>query len=121
MEWLKLESNVQLGFPRSGCNRVNPYTPGVLFVGHRQTVQTQIRCRTMRCLIRVSTVCLQNVLLKFDQKQKIQPNTPKIGNGFLLLIRVDRFTFIAPITTAADDKFCEIFPNFRNKKMYDIS
>ena len=24
-------------------------------------------------------------------------------------------TLKAPITTAADDKFCDIFPNFRNK------
>ena len=42
-----------------------PYKPSVLFVGHGQTVQTQIRHRIMRCLIRVSTVCLQNVILKF--------------------------------------------------------
>ena len=25
------------------------------------------------------------------------------------------FTLKAPITTAADDKFCDIFPNFRQK------
>ena len=25
-------------------------------------------------------------------------------------------TLKAPITTAADDKFCKIFPNFQNKK-----
>ena len=36
--------------------------PSVLFVGHMQTVDTQTRRRTMRRLIRVSTVCLQNVL-----------------------------------------------------------
>ena len=35
----------------------NPYKPSIPFVGHRQTVQTQIRrCRTWR-LIRVFTVC----------------------------------------------------------------
>ena len=35
------------------------------------------------------TVCLQNVLLKFEEKKsKIPPNTPKIGNGLILLIRV---------------------------------
>ena len=30
------------------------YKPMVLFVGHRQTVQTQIRCSRMQHLIRVS-------------------------------------------------------------------
>ena len=46
--------------------RVNPYKPSILFVGQRQTMQTQIRRRILRRLIRVSTVCLQNVLLKFE-------------------------------------------------------
>ena len=41
---------------------INPYKPGDLFVGHRQTVQNQIRCNT-RYLIRFSTVCLQKCLL----------------------------------------------------------
>ena len=44
----------------------NPHKPSVLFVGHRQTAQTQIRHRRMQRLIRFSTVCLQNVLLKFE-------------------------------------------------------
>ena len=35
------------------------------FVGHRQTVQTQIRRRRTQRLIRVCTVCLQKVLLEF--------------------------------------------------------
>ena len=30
-------------------------------------------------------------------------------------------TLIAAITTAADDKFCDIFPNFQKKIRYDIS
>ena len=34
--------------------------------GHMQTVQTKIRCHRMWYLIRVSTVCLQNVQLKFE-------------------------------------------------------
>ena len=46
----------------------NPFKPSVLFVGHRQTVETQTRRRRTQCLIRVSTVCLQNVLSKFEQK-----------------------------------------------------
>ena len=47
---------------------INPVKPSVLFVGHRHTVKTLIRRRKTRRLIRVSTVCLQNVLLKFDYK-----------------------------------------------------
>ena len=39
------------------------------FVGHRQTVQTQTRRRKTQHLIMVSTVCLQNVLLKFEGKE----------------------------------------------------
>ena len=42
----------------------NPYKPGVLFLGHRQTVQTLIR----------------------------RSDTPKIGNGFVQLIRMDQST-----------------------------
>ena len=43
--------------------------PSVLFVGHRQTEQTQIRCCRTQRLIRVSTAYLQNVLLKFEKKK----------------------------------------------------
>ena len=45
--------------------QTHPCKPSVLFVGHRQTVQTQIRRCRMQRLIRVSTVCLQNVLSEF--------------------------------------------------------
>ena len=48
---------------------VNPYKPCILFVGHRQTVQTKIRCHQMPLLIKVSNVCLQNVLLKFEKNE----------------------------------------------------
>ena len=49
-----------------GCLKcVNQFKPSVLFVGHRQTGDTQSRRRT-RCMIRVSNVCLQNVLSKFE-------------------------------------------------------
>ena len=38
-----------------------------------------------------NTVCLQNVLLEFgEKKEKIPPNTLKIGNGLFLLIRVGK-------------------------------
>ena len=42
----------------------------ILFVGQRQMVETQIRrCKT-QSMIRVSTICLQNILLKFESKSK---------------------------------------------------
>ena len=47
-----------------GC-ALNPVKPGVLFMGHRQTVHNQIRRRRGRRLIWFSTVCLQNVLLVY--------------------------------------------------------
>ena len=43
-----------------------PYKPNVTLEGQRQTVQSQIRRRKSRCLIRVSTVCSQIVLSKFE-------------------------------------------------------
>ena len=41
-----------------------PHKPGVLLMGHRQTVQS-----------RVSNDCIQNVLFEFELK-KIPPNSP---------------------------------------------
>ena len=67
---------------------LNPYNPSVLFVGHMQTVQTKIKRRTMRRLIRVSTVCLQNGLSKTKYKCKIPPSNSEKGNGLVQLITV---------------------------------
>ena len=67
---------------------INPYRPGVLFVVHWQTLQTQIRGRRTQRLVGISTVSLQSVPLKFEWKWKIPPYTPKIGNERVLLIRV---------------------------------
>ena len=53
--------------------KFNPFKPSVPFVGHRQTMQIKIRRHRMWRLIRISTVCLQNVLLKFQLK--IRKNT----------------------------------------------
>ena len=44
------------------------------FSGHTQTVQTQIRRRRTRRLIRVFTVCLQVCLLKLNQNEKSAPD-----------------------------------------------
>ena len=59
-------------------------------MGHGQTVQIQISHRIMRCLIRIFTVCLQDVLLKFEEKKLKNTNTPKIGNGQVLQIMVGK-------------------------------
>ena len=48
-----------------------------IFVGYRQTVQNRITRRKTRCLTRFSTVCLQNVLLKFDKNEKYHPTPLK--------------------------------------------
>ena len=55
--------------------RFNLCKPGVHFVGYRQTVQTELRRRRMRCVIRVSIVCLQNALLDFNVNEKYHPIT----------------------------------------------
>ena len=47
---------------------VNPSKPSFLSVGRRQTVETQIRHCRMRCLTRVSTVCLQKKLWEIEYK-----------------------------------------------------
>ena len=57
----------------------NPYKSSVLFVGHGQTVQTQIRRRRTRRLIRVSTVYLHNIQLILEYKSKIPPTALKNG------------------------------------------
>ena len=78
----------------------NAYKPSVLLIGHMQTVQTQIRLRIMRCLIRIFTICLRNVLIKIWKKMKIPPNFPKIGHELALLIsvgksiRIERVKFV---------------------------
>ena len=43
---------------------INPYKPKVIGVRHMQTVQAQIRRHSTHRLTRVSTVSLQNVLLR---------------------------------------------------------
>ena len=67
-----------------------PYKPCVLFMGHTQTVQSQNRHCVMRCLIRIFTVLLTECSIRIWKKWKIPPNTSKIGNGLILLIRVGK-------------------------------
>ena len=58
---------------------LNQYKPSVLFVGQRQTVQTQTGHYRMRRLIRVSTVCLPLYLLylNLNNDEKYQPTALK--------------------------------------------
>ena len=62
------------------------------FMGQRQPVQTQIRHRILRCLIRIVTFCLQKVLLnlKKNTKTKKHPTSFRIRNQLVLLIRVGK-------------------------------
>ena len=49
---------------------INPNKPGVPFVGHKQTMQTQMRHLIMQHLIRVFTVCLEDFQLQKEQYEK---------------------------------------------------
>ena len=60
-----------------------------LFLGHSQSVQTQIRHH--RRLIRVFTVCLHEFLSKIKMKT-IHLDTPKIGDGLIQWIGMDGTT-----------------------------
>ena len=50
-----------------------------------QTVQTRIKYRVLQHLARVSTVCLQKVLLNLNKIEKKHPTTLKNGNGLVQL------------------------------------
>ena len=86
-------------------------------MGHRQTVQIQIRHHIMRCLIRIFTVFLQNLQLKFGEKLKIPPNTPKIGNGLVKLMSW-KFNFGLNQLKLMDKK---IFKNFNSKILFILT
>ena len=59
-------------------------------LGHRQTVQTQIRCRRNWHLSRVYTVCPQEFLFEREWKWKSIPVTPKFVNGLVQFIRMEK-------------------------------
>ena len=55
-------------------------------------------------------------------KKRLTSNSPFLGSSDKLYSEIQKtllqyypLTLKAPITTAADDKFCDIFPNFRQK------
>ena len=71
--------------------RIYLYKHSVHFVGYRQTVQTQVRRRRMRCLIRVSTVWLQNALLDLNINEKFRSTNLSNNNVLVKLILVVKF------------------------------
>ena len=59
---------------QSALDRGLSVKPGLDHLGHWQTVQTQIRCRRMRHLIRVCTVCLNYMKLRAEWNSHKSPS-----------------------------------------------
>ena len=51
----------------------------------------------------------------FNEKSFVQKISLNHENSQLACNRIGFLTLKVPITTAADDKICDIFPNFRKK------
>ena len=85
------EETVQLMWVTYTTKVFNPYKTSVLFVGHRQIAQAMIRRHRLQCLIRFFTVCLQDVLLKFEYEWKTTSNNHVDENGLVHLIKVGSF------------------------------
>ena len=71
------------------ANSLVPYKPGP-FLGHRQTVQTQIRRRRTRRLIRVYTVCSQKYLFEIEKKKMKNYTRHPLNEKWTLPIDKDR-------------------------------
>ena len=67
---LAMTSQQRPGDHYAGLLLFNPYKPSVPFLGHGQTVQTQIRRRRTQRLIRVFTVCSQEFIFEIEYKWK---------------------------------------------------
>ena len=61
-------------------------------MGHTQTVQSQMTRRVMRRLIWVFTVCLKENQFMLTAGKNNLPDTPKMKNGFLQIIRMNPFS-----------------------------
>ena len=61
---------------KRNTSKLNSYKPSVPFLGHRQTVQTQIRHRRTRHLIRVSHCLLTGISIWNGTKMKKVHQTP---------------------------------------------
>ena len=55
--------------------RLNPYKPTVLFVGHRQTVQTQIRCLTNATSNQSQQFAYRMLYYNLNENEKYLPTT----------------------------------------------
>ena len=55
-------------------------------------------------------ISVQTVCKSYQQKTKVQSY-----NLFMKILNDDPLTLKVPITTAADNKFCDIFHSFRQK------
>ena len=71
-DYLKMNAKKKCQFYRPFIHGTYPI---VFFMGHKQSVQNQIRRHRRQRLIRFYTLCLQNVLLKF-QGNNLLPNNP---------------------------------------------
>ena len=76
----------------AGSEALVPSMPSIPVLGHRQIVQIQIRRLRTRHMIRVYTASIQEFLSKIRLKWKSTPDTPKLGNGLIQLIRIKRST-----------------------------
>ena len=83
-QWVQQTAGIVIG-PGPKWAGFNPYKPSVLFVGHRQTAQAQIRRHN--CLIRVSSVCIQYALLNLE---KYHPKPLQL-NGLFQLIKLGNY------------------------------
>ena len=73
-------------------SQFNPFKPGVLFMGHKQTEQSQIRRRNTRRPIWDYSVCLHDFHRKVKQKLKTTPNVPKSESGLIQMIGMGHST-----------------------------
>ena len=61
-------------------------------------------------------ICWQTILMKYHilSFQKLGKMLQNLSSAAVV---IGTLTLKAPITTAADDKFCDIFPNFQKNKV----
>ena len=64
----------------------NPYTPSIIFVGQRQTVQTQIRRHRMQCLIMSPQFAYRMLYQNLHKNKKKKTSNPYNRNGLVRLI-----------------------------------
>ena len=83
-------------------DNINPYKHTVSFLGHRQTVKTQIRRHRTRRLVRVFTVCLQKFIKKYDKNETKYTRNP-LNENMDQLIRMEKSTMQKSFNAALPD------------------